>query len=452
MQYDCIRDPVFHPWLRFMGIFGMQMGVVMCMPVLRQLIDDQKGVDMVAGTTPAHRKMMQRRAEVSRLMADHADRGSIAAKTGVSLSTVKKDIKWVLGNPDDVEGIGGVPADGETVDWYTNGVAVHHTAEADDESKGARGDTDSTSSDDKGGIESATPIGNDDEPSPDGGYSVGHVIMVPDVDDTTGTSSVGTMDAVDDQSGSHDDGPTGTPGSPTVESHAMDDDGVGDDGTREPVDDSMGDGVVNTTMLRSEQVGTDSSDGGGAVDINGSSTVIIGMQSDNGIISVGSAPVRTVRDVVEVEHLDTPDSIDAGLRERLDDVDDMLTLERDADDSDLTHRAKTITNVIMYGVDNPDDLEHRESLWTAITRVVHEYFSHGDPDDLTVLGLNVAEWDDDVELTPEEQQYKEYMYAGWRLEAYRRRRQDRVSIAFEGFLLVMSVLVAMLGVFFMLVG
>lgn len=75
---------------------------------------------MAVKTNTAHRKMMERRVLVSKLMEQGMDRNAIASQAGVAVSTVTKDIQWVLLNPDSITENGGVRPVDKTVDMYAS--------------------------------------------------------------------------------------------------------------------------------------------------------------------------------------------------------------------------------------------------------------------------------------------------------------------------------------------
>lgn len=75
---------------------------------------------MAVKTNTAHRKMMERRVLVSKLMEQGMDRNAIASQAGVAVSTVTKDIQWVLLNPDSITENGGARPVDKTVDMYAS--------------------------------------------------------------------------------------------------------------------------------------------------------------------------------------------------------------------------------------------------------------------------------------------------------------------------------------------
>lgn len=447
---------------------------------------------MAEKLTATQRKILERRVKTSILMADKTSKEDISSETGVTVRTVNKDIQWVIDNPREIRKAGGKAASKRTVDLYLNGgpaitdkkrpASAQNARSNKRQSKSTVSGNDAVFNDDGDTIDTRTP--DPTEPKTNNGLIQSHDDAPVDHDELDGEPLT---------EGSSCHGETSAPidGDPA---DAVSGDRLGNGVVTEeiPVTDSMSDGVaVSEASATAGGEGSDSAsdsddamanadestmdglvDGstdsaGGAVEVDlddvagdgdlglgkSSSVMIMGASSENGLISIGASPVKTTKTYTEVVSLDTPDSIDPKVRERLEGSRTLMELPEENDDDAITYHARKLTNLVKDGVMNSDDSVNRESLGHAFKVVLSDVFGHKTPEDgYGDLDEWFQEWDEGIPLTEDEMEFQDLSHRMKTEYMKARVREDRVMIVFIGLVAIILVATTLFAIGFNLFG
>lgn len=421
---------------------------------------------MAGKLTATQRKILERRVKTSILMADKTSKEDISSETGVTVRTVNKDIQWVIDNPREIRKAGGKAASKHTVDLYLNGgptitdkkrpASTQNTRSNKRQSKAHvsdnnavfdDGDTTATrtsaptepktnDADDKPLTEDSSYHGETPDPT-DGdpadtvsGDRLGNGVITEEIPVTDATSD---EVAVSETSTTAD----------------------GDEGP-DSVSDSD-DAMVNADeSIMNGPAGVDLNDAAGDGDpglMESSSVMIMGASSENGLISIGASPVKTMKTYTEVVSLDTPDSIDPKVRERLEGSQTLMELPEESDDDVITYHARKLTNLVKDGVMNSDDSVNRESLGHAFKMVLSDVFGHKTPEDgYGDLDEWFQEWDEGIPLTEDEMEFQDLSHRMKTEYMKARVREDRVMIVFIGLVAIILVATTLFAIGFNLFG
>ncbi len=480
---------------------------------------------MAEKLTATQRKILERRVKTSILMADKTSKKDISSETGVTVRTVNKDIQWVIDNPREIRKAGGKAASKHTVDLYLNGgpvitdkkrpASTQNTRSNKRQSKAHVSDNNAVFDDDGDTTATRTsaptePKTNDADDKPlteDSSYH-GETPDPTDGDpaDTVSgdrlgngviTEEIPVTDATSD-------------GVAVSEASATSDGGEGSDSASDSddamanADESTMDGLVDgSTGSAGGTMEVDLDDVAGDGDLGlgeSSSVMIMGASSENGLISIGASPVKTTKTYTEVVSLDTPDSIDPKVRERLEgsrtlmelpeeNDDDAITyhartktytevvsldtpdsidpkvrerlegsrtlmeLPEENDDDAITYHARRLTNLVRDGVMNSDDSVNRESLGHAFKVVLSDVFGHKTPEDgYGDLDEWFQEWDEGISLTDDEMAFQDLSHRMKTEYMKARVREDRVMIVFIGLVAIILVVATLFAIGFNLFG
>lgn len=443
---------------------------------------------MAEKLTATQRKILERRVKTSILMADNTSKEDISSETGVTVRTVNKDIQWVIDNPREIGKAGGKAASKHTVDLYLNGdpaitdkkrpASTQNTRSSKRRSKSPVSGNDAVFNDAGDTIDTRTP--DPTEPKTNNGLIQSHDYAPVDHDELNGELTEG--------SSYHGETPGPIDGDPA---NAVSGDRLGNGVITEeiPVTDSTSDEVavseVSTTadgdegsdpvsdsddaMANADEsimnglvdgstgpAGVDLDDAAGDGDlglVESSSVMIMGASSENGLISIGTSPVKTMKTYTEVVSLDTPDSIDPKVRERLEGSQTLMELPEESDDDVITYHARKLTNLVRDGVMNSDDSVNRESLWHAFKVVLSDVFGHKTPEDgYGDLDEWFQEWDEGIPLTEDEMEFQDLSHRMKTEYMKARVREDRVMIVFIGLVAIILVVATLFAIGFNLFG
>ena len=442
---------------------------------------------MAEKLTATQRKILERRVKTSILMADNTSKEDISSETGVTVKTVNKDIQWVIDNPREIRKAGGKAASKRTVDLYLNGgpaitdkkrpASTQNARSSKRRSKSPVSDNDAVFNNAGDTIDTRTP--DPTEPKTNNGLIQSHDDAPVDHDELDGELTEG--------SSYHGETPGPIDGDPA---NAVSGDRLGNGVVTEeiPVTDSMSDGIaVSETSATAGDEGSDSvsdsddtmanadestmdglaggSTGPAGVDLDdaagdgdlglveSSSVMIMGASSENGLISIGTSPVKTMKTYTEVVSLDTPDSIDPKVRERLEGSQILMELPEESDDDVITYHARKLTNLVRDGVMNSDDSVNRESLGHAFKVVLSDVFGHKTPEDgYGDLDEWFQEWDEGIPLTEDEMEFQDLSHRMKTEYMKARVREDRVMIVFIGLVAIILVVATLFAIGFNLFG
>lgn len=433
---------------------------------------------MAEKLTATQRKILERRVKTSILMADKTSKKDISSETGVTVRTVNKDIQWVIDNPREIRKAGGKAASKHTVDLYLNGgpvitdkkrpASTQNTRSNKRQSKAHVSDNNAVFDDDGDTTATRTsaptePKTNDADDKPlteDSSYH-GETPDPTDGDpaDTVSgdrlgngviTEEIPVTDATSD-------------GVAVSEASATSDGGEGSDSASDSddamanADESTMDGLVDgSTGSAGGTMEVDLDDVAGDGDLGlgeSSSVMIMGASSENGLISIGASPVKTTKTYTEVVSLDTPDSIDPKVRERLEGSRTLMELPEENDDDAITYHARRLTNLVRDGVMNSDDSVNRESLGHAFKVVLSDVFGHKTPEDgYGDLDEWFQEWDEGISLTDDEMAFQDLSHRMKTEYMKARVREDRVMIVFIGLVAIILVVATLFAIGFNLFG
>ena len=433
---------------------------------------------MAEKLTATQRKILERRVKTSILMADKTSKKDISSETGVTVRTVNKDIQWVIDNPREIRKAGGKAASKHTVDLYLNGgpaitdkkrpASTQNTRSNKRQSKAHVSDNNAVFDDDGDTTATRTsaptePKTNDADDKPlteDSSYH-GETPDPTDGDpaDTVSgdrlgngviTEEIPVTDATSD-------------GVAVSEASATSDGGEGSDSASDSddamanADESTMDGLVDgSTGSAGGAMEVDLDDVAGDGDLGlgeSSSVMIMGASSENGLISIGASPVKTTKTYTEVVSLDTPDSIDPKVRERLEGSRTLMELPEENDDDAITYHARRLTNLVRDGVMNSDDSVNRESLGHAFKVVLSDVFGHKTPEDgYGDLDEWFQEWDEGISLTEDEMEFQDLSHRMKTEYMKARVREDRVMIVFIGLVAIILVVATLFAIGFNLFG
>lgn len=433
---------------------------------------------MAEKLTATQRKILERRVKTSILMADKTSKKDISSETGVTVRTVNKDIQWVIDNPREIRKAGGKAASKHTVDLYLNGgpvitdkkrpASTQNTRSNKRQSKAHVSDNNAVFDDDGDTTATRTsaptePKTNDADDKPlteDSSYH-GETPDPTDGDpaDTVSgdrlgngviTEEIPVTDATSD-------------GVAVSEASATSDGGEGSDSASDSddamanADESTMDGLVDgSTGSAGGTMEVDLDDVAGDGDLGlgeSSSVMIMGASSENGLISIGASPVKTTKTYTEVVSLDTPDSIDPKVRERLEGSRTLMELPEENDDDAITYHARKLTNLVRDGVMNSDDSVNRESLGHAFKVVLSDVFGHKTPEDgYGDLDEWFQEWDEGISLTEDEMEFQDLSHRMKTEYMKARVREDRVMIVFIGLVAIILVVATLFAIGFNLFG
>ena len=433
---------------------------------------------MAEKLTATQRKILERRVKTSILMADKTSKKDISSETGVTVRTVNKDIQWVIDNPREIRKAGGKAASKHTVDLYLNGgpaitdkkrpASTQNTRSNKRQSKAHVSDNNAVFDDDGDTTATRTsaptePKTNDADNKPlteDSSYH-GETPDPTDGDpaDTVSgdrlgngviTEEIPVTDATSD-------------GVAVSEASATSDGGEGSDSASDSddamanADESTMDGLVDgSTGSAGGAMEVDLDDVAGDGDLGlgeSSSVMIMGASSENGLISIGASPVKTTKTYTEVVSLDTPDSIDPKVRERLEGSRTLMELPEENDDDAITYHARRLTNLVRDGVMNSDDSVNRESLGHAFKVVLSDVFGHKTPEDgYGDLDEWFQEWDEGISLTEDEMEFQDLSHRMKTEYMKARVREDRVMIVFIGLVAIILVATTLFAIGFNLFG
>lgn len=422
---------------------------------------------MAGKLTATQRKILERRVKTSILMADKTSKEDISSETGVTVRTVNKDIQWVIDNPREIRKAGGKAASKHTVDLYLNG----GPAITDKKRPASTQNTRSSKQRSKAHVSDNNAVFDDDGDTTTTRTSAPTEPKTNDADDKPLT----------EDSSCHGETPDPTDGDPadTVSGDRL---GNGVITEEIPVTDSTSDEVavseVSTTadgdegpdsvsdsddaMANADEsiingpAGVDLNDAAGDGDpglVESSSVMIMGASSENGLISIGASPVKTTKTYTEVVSLDTPDSIDPKVRERLEGSQTLMELPEENDDDAITYHARKLTNLVRDGVMNSDDSVNRESLGHAFKVVLSDVFGHKTPEDgYGDLDEWFQEWDEGIPLTEDEMEFQDLSHRMKTEYMKARVREDRVMIVFIGLVAIILVATTLFAIGFNLFG
>ena len=433
---------------------------------------------MAGKLTATQRKILERRVKTSILMADKTSKKDISSETGVTVRTVNKDIQWVIDNPREIRKAGGKAASKRTVDLYLNGgpaitdkkrpASTQNTRSNKRQSKAHVSDNNAVFDDDGDTTATRTsaptePKTNDadNKPLTEGSSYHGETPDPTDGDpaDTVSgdrlgngviTEEIPVTDATSD-------------GVAVSEASATSDGGKGSDSASDSddamanADESTMDGLVDgSTGSAGGTVEVDLDDVAGDGDLGlgeSSSVMIMGASSENGLISIGASPVKTTKTYTEVVSLDTPDSIDPKVRERLEGSRTLMELPEENDDDAITYHARKLTNLVKDGVMNSDDSVNRESLGHAFKVVLSDVFGHKTPEDgYGDLDEWFQEWDEGIPLTEDEMEFQDLSHRMKTEYMKARVREDRVMIVFIGLVAIILIVTTLFAIGFNLFG
>ena len=448
---------------------------------------------MAEKLTATQRKILERRVKTSILMADNTSKEDISSETGVTVRTVNKDIQWVIDNPREIRKAGGKAASKHTVDLYLNGgpaitdkkrpASTQNARSSKQRSKSPVSGNDAVFNDAGDTIDTRTP--DPTEPKTNNGLIQSHDDAPVDHDELNG-------EPLTEGSSYHGETPGPIDGDPA---NAVSGDWLCNGIITEeiPVTDSMSDGVAvseasvtaggdegpdsvsdsddamananESTMDGLVDGSTDSAGGTVEVDLDdvagdgdlglgkSSSVMIMGASSENGLISIGTSPVKTMKTYTEVVSLDTPDSIDPKVRERLEGSRTLMELPEESDDDAITYHARKLTNLVRDGVMNSDDSVNRESLGHAFKVVLSDVFGHKTPEDgYGDLDEWFQEWDEGIPLTEDEMEFQDLSHRMKTEYMKARVREDRVMIVFIGLVAIILVVATLFAIGFNLFG
>lgn len=429
---------------------------------------------MAGKLTATQRKILERRVKTSILMADKTSKEDISSETGVTVRTVNKDIQWVIDNPREIRKAGGKAASKHTVDLYLNGgpaitdkkrpASTQNTRSNKRQSKAHVSDNNAVFDDDGDTTTTRTsaptePKTNDADDKPlteDSSYH-GETPDSTDGDpadtvsgDRSGngviTEEIPVTDATSDEVAASETSTTadGDEGSDSVSDS---------DDAMANADESTMNGLVDGSTGPS---GVDLDDAAGDGDLGlgeSSSVMIMGASSENGLISIGASPVKTMKTYTEVVSLDTPDSIDPKVRERLEGSQTLMELPEESDDDVITYHARKLTNLVKDGVMNSDDSVNRESLGHAFKMVLSDVFGHKTPEDgYGDLDEWFQEWDEGIPLTEDEMEFQDLSHRMKTEYMKARVREDRVMIVFIGLVTIILIVTTLFAIGFNLFG
>ena len=443
---------------------------------------------MAEKLTATQRKILERRVKTSILMADNTSKEDISSETGVTVRTVNKDIQWVIDNPREIRKAGGKAASKRTVDLYLNGgpaitdkkrpASTQNARSSKRRSKSPVSGNDAVFNDASDTIDTRTP--DPTEPKTNNGLIQSHDDAPVDHDELDG-------EPLTEGSSYHGETPGPIDGDPA---NAVSGDRLGNGIITEeiPVTDSMSDGVAGSeasvtagdegpdsisdsddAMANADEstmdglaggstgpagVYLDDAAGDGDLGLGKSSSVMImGASSENGLISIETSPVKTMKTYTEVVSLDTPDSIDPKVRERLEGSQTLMELPEESDDDVITYHARKLTNLVRDGVMNSDDSVNRESLGHAFKVVLSDVFGHKTPeDDYGDLDEWFQEWDEGIPLTDDEMAFQDLSHRMKTEYMKARVREDRVMIVFIGLVAIILVVTTLFAIGFNLFG
>lgn len=429
---------------------------------------------MAGKLTATQRKILERRVKTSILMADKTSKKDISSETGVTVRTVNKDIQWVIDNPREIRKAGGKAASKHTVDLYLNGgpaitdkkrpASTQNTRSNKRQSKAHvsdnnavfddAGDTTATRTSDptepKTNDADDKPLAEDSSyhgPTPDptdgdpadtvSGDRLGNGVITEEIPVTDATSDEVAVSEVS-TTADGDEGPDSVSDSDDAMANA---------------DESTMNGLVDGST---GPAGVDLDDTAGDGDLGlgeSSSVMIMGASSENGLISIGASPVKTMKTYTEVVSLDTPDSIDPKVRERLEGSQTLMELPEENDDDAITYHARKLTNLVRDGVMNSDDSVNRESLGHAFKVVLSDVFGHKTPEDgYGDLDEWFQEWDEGISLTDDEMAFQDLSHRMKTEYMKARVREDRVMIVFIGLVAIILVVATLFAIGFNLFG
>lgn len=429
---------------------------------------------MAGKLTATQRKILERRVKTSILMADKTSKEDISSETGVTVRTVNKDIQWVIDNPREIRKAGGKAASKHTVDLYLNGgpaitdkkrpASTQNTRSSKRQSKAHvsdnnavfddDGDTTATrtsaptepktnDADDKPLTEDSsyhgeTPDSTDGDPADTvSGDRLGNGVITEEIPVTDSTSDEVAVSEVS-TTADGDEGPDPVSDSDDAMANA---------------NESIMNGLVDGST---GPAGVDLDDAAGDGDpglVESSSVMIMGASSENGLISIGTSPVKTTKTYTEVVSLDTPDSIDPKVRERLEGSRTLMELPEENDDDAITYHARKLTNLVRDGVMNSDDSVNRESLGHAFKVVLSDVFGHKTPEDgYGDLDEWFQEWDEGISLTDDEIAFQDLSHRMKTEYMKARVREDRVMIVFIGLVAIILVATTLFAIGFNLFG
>ena len=428
---------------------------------------------MAEKLTATQRKILERRVKTSILMADKTSKEDISSETGVTVRTVNKDIQWVIDNPREIRKAGGKAASKHTVDLYLNGgpaitdkkrpASTQNTRSNKRQSKAHvsdnnavfddDGDTTATrtsaptepktnDADDKPLTEDSSYHGETPDPT-DGdpadtvsGDRLGNGVITEEIPVTDATSDEVAVSEASATTG--DEGPDSVSDSDDAMANA---------------NESIMNGLVDGST---GPAGVDLDDAAGDGDpglVESSSVMIMGASSENGLISIGASPVKTTKTYTKVVSLDTPDSIDPKVRERLEGSQTLMELPEENDDDAITYHARKLTNLVRDGVMNSDDSVNRESLGHAFKVVLSDVFGHKTPEDgYGDLDEWFQEWDEGISLTDDEMAFQDLSHRMKTEYMKARVREDRVMIVFIGLVAIILVVATLFAIGFNLFG
>lgn len=433
---------------------------------------------MAGKLTATQRKILERRVKTSILMADKTSKEDISSETGVTVRTVNKDIQWVIDNPREIRKAGGKAASKRTVDLYLNGgpaitnkkqsASTQNTRSNKRQSKSPVSDNNAVFDDD--GDTTATRTSSptepktndaDDKPLTEDSSYHGETPDPTDGDpaDTVSgdrlgngviTEEIPVTDATSDEVAVSETSTTAD-GDEGPDSVSDSDDAMAN------ADESIMDGLVDgSTDSAGGAVEVDLDDVAGDGDLGlgeSSSVMIMGASSENGLISIGASPVKTTKTYTEVVSLDTPDSIDPKVRERLEGSRTLMELPEENDDDAITYHARKLTNLVRDGVMNSDDSVNRESLGHAFKMVLSDVFCHKTPEDgYGDLDEWFQEWDEGISLTDDEMAFQDLSHRMKTEYMKARVREDRVMIVFIGLVTIILVATTLFAIGFNLFG
>ena len=422
---------------------------------------------MAGKLTATQRKILERRVKTSILMADKTSKKDISSETGVTVRTVNKDIQWVIDNPREIRKAGGKAASKHTVDLYLNGGPVI----TDKKRPASTQNTRSSKQRSKAHVSDNNAVFDDDGDTTTTRTSAPTEPKTNDADDKPLT----------EDSSYHGETPDPTDGDPadTVSGDRL---GNGVITEEIPVTDSTSDEVAvsETSTTADGDEGPDSvsdsddamvnadesiMNGPAGVDLNdaagdgdpglmeSSSVMIMGASSENGLISIGTSPVKTMKTYTEVVSLDTPDSIDPKVRKRLEGSQTLMELPEESDDDVITYHARKLTNLVKDGVMNSDDSVNRESLGHAFKMVLSDVFGHKTPEDgYGDLDEWFQEWDEGISLTEDEMEFQDLSHRMKTEYMKARVREDRVMIVFIGLVAIILIVTTLFAIGFNLFG
>lgn len=429
---------------------------------------------MAGKLTATQRKILERRVKTSILMADKTSKKDISSETGVTVRTVNKDIQWVIDNPREIRKAGGKAASKHTVDLYLNGgpvitdkkrpASTQNTRSNKRQSKAHVSDNNAVFDDDGDTTATRTsaptePKTNDADDKPlteDSSYH-GETPDPSDGDpaDTVSGDRLGNGVVTEEipVTDSMSDGVAVSEASTTAGGDEGPDSVSDSDDAMANADESIMNGLVDGSI---GPAGVDLDDVAGDGDLGlgeSSSVMIMGASSENGLISIGTSPVKTTKTYTEVVSLDTPDSIDPKVRERLEGSRTLMELPEENDDDAITYHARKLTNLVRDGVMNSDDSVNRESLGHAFKVVLSDVFGHKTPEDgYGDLDEWFQEWDEGISLTDDEMAFQDLSHRMKTEYMKARVREDRVMIVFIGLVAIILVVATLFAIGFNLFG